>query len=1133
MILDHNNMTNCEPLDELSQVKPEATYLVDVGTGRTLTTVRDVIDRMADTQPDLAFLISPETGHVLTCKELQEQARHLCARFCQMGLERGDKVAFLMDNGLFSVQLFLGIMYAGLVSVPLNVRTGVAQLTDTLDHCDAKAIFVEDQYKALAEEAMDGVSRAAQVIVADLDSFTDETATPFDDMPSAAPEAEDPALLMYSSGTVGRPKAAIHSHRTLLAHGRNSILSYDLVRTDRSLLVLPLYHINAECVTLMPTLMSGGSIVVPHHFGVSQFWDWLEDYGCTWSALVPTIIAQLLDLKDPRAESGKSARKRLRFLRSSSAPLSSSMHCEFLNAYDLLLVQAMGSTETGNVFSNPLPPGENKIGSAGLAWGFETRIVDHDGADLPAGEPGEVLLRGPAVMQGYYKDDEGTAAVLDPEGWLHTGDLAYRDPDGYFFVVGRSKELIIKGGVNIAPRQIDEVIESHPAVLEAAAVGVPDRYVGEDLVAFAVLRVGMKGDEREMLAFCESRLGHFKTPTRIYFVADLPKGPSGKVQRLHLLDRAVELAAAGPMYSDGDVAQDTQPRTASSIEQVIAESWAELLGQAHIDPDSNFFALGGHSLLAMRCLSKIREKLPIALSLSDFFENATVAEQVALIRQRLNESARTVGDRSLAGDQALLQAIEEPPREEPIPPRAQASPYPLSPGQRRIWFFGELLPGVPLYNESEAVRLLGELDIDLMQQALDLVVARHEMLRTTFQSTEEGIMASVHESWPLKIKQIDLSGMPVAQREAEVERSLIDEPRRLYDLESEPGIRVTVLRVGAREHVFILMMHHIICDRWSMGVVSREMAAAYQAFIGGKTPALPPVSIQNGDYVVWQLQRLAETNYTKELAYWEDNLRDAPRLLELPTDRPRPRLQSHRGFRQRFKLNAGLAEGLRDRSRQEKTSLFTIFVAALNVLLYRYTGSEDLVLGIPIAERHRREAQTLIGYLVDTHALRTRLSGGITVRELLARVQTGLVALYSHREIPFDEIVSRMQPDRDLSHAPLFQVMINCRDRDLQLRYMEMAGMEVEPLLSQNKTAKFDLTLFPNDSGDDIWLEVEYNTDLFDKERIVRMIGHYQTLLEGIVADPEQRLAELPLLTSAERQQLLVEWNTVPADAID
>ena len=931
-----------------------------------------------------------------------------------------------------------------------------------------------------------------------------------------------------------RPRAAVQIQPVPeLANAETT--RHQLTASDRSLLVLPLYHINAECVTLIPTLLSGGSVVVPRRFSVSQFWDWLDQHRCTWSAVVPTIVSQLLDWQDPRADQRASAFQRIRFLRSSSAPLSPSLHREFLDKFKLLLIQAMGSSEAGNIFSNPLPPGKNKIGSPGLAWGFETRIIDRAGADVRGREPGEVLIRGAAVTPCYYKDPEGTAAVLDPEGWLHTGDLAYRDEDGYFFVVGRSKELIIKAGVNIAPKQIDEVLESHPTVLEAAVVGVPDRYVGEDLIAFVVLRSGMEGDESAILTFCESRLGHFKTPTRIHFVTDLPKGPSGKVQRLRLLDKTGQPVVAGLAPAEGPSAQSGRAAAAATIEQTIAETWADLLGQPRVERDSNFFSLGGHSLMAIQCLSRMRDKLPVVLSLSDFFENATIAQQAALVIQRLYAAGRTDGQAtpeqsSPDWEQAALRQTVAPAGPPPIPRHDPSLPCPLSPAQRRIWFFQELLPGVPLYNESEAVRWVGELQVELLEQAVNVIIARHEVLRSTIRMADGEPFAVVHENWPLRIKRVDLSGLPAAQRAAEVERSLIDEPRRPYHLEAEPGIRATLLRLGPTEHVFILMMHHLVCDWASEGVLWRELSALYRALSRSETPALPPLPIQHGDYAAWQQQQVAAAGFAEDLAFWEENLRGAPELLELPADRPRPATNSYCGARQRFRFDRSVAEALRNFSRREKTSLFTVFTAALDTLLYRYTGSEDISLGIPLADRDRQEVQSVIGFLLHTHVLRAQLGGDMTFRDLLARVQKGVLALYSHRAVPFDQIVSRIRPERNLGYSPLFQVMINWRDRDQQLSFIGMEGLEVESLLAESRTSKFDLTLMLTDSGEDIWLEMEYSTDLFDATRMALMFGHYQTLLEAVAADPQRRLEELPLFREAERHQLLVEWNNTKVD---
>lgn len=1099
------------------------------------TNIREAMDSMARVQATNPFLLAAETGASLSFEDMKRQSELLSSMLAKAGLQRGDKAAFLMDNGLLTAQLFLGCMYGGFVAVPLNVRAGASQLSYMLDHCDARIVFVEGQYTEMLREMVSGVRRDIRVIEVEPDGPLPAFESAGLECMPESPAGGDAAMLIYSSGSTGKPKGAIHTHRSVLAHGRNSIQAHQLSSSDRSLLVLPLYHINAECVTLIPTLLSGGGVVVAHRFDVTRFWDWVEEFRITWSALVPTIISELVDWDDA-GKDRQAAFERIRFFRSSSAPLSPSLHQRFLDKFRLPLLQAMGSTECGNVFSNPVPPAANKIGSPGLVWGFESRIVDRHGADVPQGEPGEVLLRGEGLMQGYHKDREGTEAVVDGEGWLHTGDLARQDEDGYFFVVGRSKELIIKGGVNIAPRQIDEVLESHPAVLEAAAVGVPDRYFGEDAIAFVVLRAENAADERALMAFCETRLGHFKTPSRIHFLKDLPKGPSGKVQRLRLLDPAILAAVAPASQSDGlPGGHERAGQDRVSLEQIVAEAWAEVLGLPQVDANTNFFALGGHSLKAIQCLSKLREKLPIILSLSDFFESGTVAEQAELIRRRLDQSGGTGAAAEDADnwEKALLQQYVVS-AEEAIPHSESTLPYPLSSAQQRLWFMEELNQSLPVYNEAEAVLLTGELNADALEQAMNVVVDRHEVLRSTIEVIRDEPHAVVHPSWPLRFKRIDLSALPQGKRRSEVDRLLIEEPRLRYDLKAAPGIRVTLIRVGAREHVLILMMHHIICDWSSEGIIWRELSAAYSAFLHGQTPSLPSLPVTHRDYAAWQDQTLATANFDKEFAFWEKTLSGVAPLLELPADRPRPPVTSHRGRRVRRKLSSEMTEALRNMSRRENTSPFTVFAAALNTLFYRYTGIEDILIGIPLADRDRRELQSVVGFLLHTQIMRTRLSGDITFRDLLSRVQKGVLDFYAHRSLPFHEIVRKLRPERNLSYSPLFQVMLNYRDRDQLLPFIGMEGLAIESLLASSDTSKFDLFWFVTDCGDEIWLELEYSTDLFDDDRIARMLNHYETLLAAAAAEPDVEIAKMPLLTAGEYRQTVIEGNqterSYPAD---
>ncbi len=498
-------------------------------------TLRDVLAAHRGRQPDRTFLVAPETGRVMSYGELDRQARLLARWLRTAGLARGDKVGLYLHNGYQTSVLFLGAMIGGYVSAPLNLLSQRAQLAYVLAHCDCKVLFTAREYERQLAAALRSVSRKIEVVVIDPDAPELFLEGRLPGHPLEPVGADDPALLMYTSGTTGTPKGALLTHANLIAAARSVAAWHGLTPADRCLSSLPLYHINGQVIATVTPFVSGGSIVAPHRFSISTWWGTVERHRPSWINLVPTIIAYLLNA----AERGRTVRfPWVRFGRSASAPLPPAQHRAFEEAFGIAVIEAMGLTESSSVaFANPRDPAQRRYGTPGLPCGVEAKVLGlEDGQPLPDGVAGEICLRGPNVMAAYYKSPGETAKAFDSAGWLRTGDLGYRDADGCYFITGRLKELIIKGGENIAPREIDEALLRHPAVLEAAAVGVPDPDYGQDILACVVLKPGAEVTPEALRDFCLHELGRYKTPRQFRFLTDLPKGPSGKVQRLKLLE---------------------------------------------------------------------------------------------------------------------------------------------------------------------------------------------------------------------------------------------------------------------------------------------------------------------------------------------------------------------------------------------------------------------------------------------------------------------------------------------------------------------------------------------------------------------------------------------------------------------
>jgi len=591
------------------------------------------------------------------------------------------------------------------------------------------------------------------------------------------------------------------------------------------------------------------------------------------------------------------------------------------------------------------------------------------------------------------------------------------------------------------------------------------------------------------------------------------------------------------------------------LEQLLAELWQQVLCNGRIGIHDNFFDLGGDSITAALLLNELQHRLGEAVHVVAMFDTPTIAGLATYLKHHYPTAvSRICCDEETRCEEKTAEKIEatkveqvgqvsssvsfaeggkdggEAPTYTPIQPisRDGSMELPLSFGQRRLWFLDQLHPGTPAYSSVQAIRIKGPLDQAALRNALQAIIDRHASLRTTFGTVDGSPIQVVKPHADVTLSSIDLNALTEPGREAAALRLAEQEAQRPFDLERGPLLRTTVLRLTETDHLLVLTIHHIVVDGWSMGVLIRELLVLYPAFAAGEPPSLSELAIQYADFAIWERQRLQGPRLEKLLSYWKQQLSGLPVLLQLPTDHPRPAVETLRGAAQSFVLPKELSDALITLSRREDSTLFMTLLAAFQTLLHRYTSQTDILVGTPVANRTRPEIEPLIGFFVNTLVLRADLSGDPTFRELLGRGREVALQAYAHQDLPFEKLVEELQPKRDLSRNPLFQVMFvlqNTPMPKLELEKLRASFVEVE-----TGTAKFDLTLSMQQTEQGLKGKMEYSCDLFDPETMTRMVGHWQTLLEGIVADPGQRLSKLPLLTAAERRRLEVEWNDTRAE---
>ncbi len=1039
----------------------------------------------------------------LTYAELNKRANHLAHHLRALGVGPEVLVGICMERSIEMVVGVLGILKAGGAYVPLDPAYPRERLKLMMDDANAPVMLTQQRHLALLPSA------SARMVCIDTD--WDRIAECEGENPARVTTAENLAYVIYTSGSTGQPKGVMIQHSSLVNYTENAGIEFGLGHGDRVLQFASL-NFDTSAEEIFPCLMRGAKLVLRTDempASVAGFLQLCRDWAITvvdlptayWHEMVAQIEAENLELPPSL---------RLVIIGGERALPERLAAWQKRFGSEVRLVNTYGPTEATIVATLWEPPSvpddvdelrEVPIGKP--VQNVRTYVLDGYLQPVPSGVTGELHIGGSGLARGYLNRPELTAEkfIADPFSQragarlYKTGDLARYLPDGSIEYAGRIDHQVKIRGFRVELGEIEAALNQHPSVRESVVLAREDGSGIKRLVAYVVGNGSQRSGAGEMRDFLAEKLPDFMLPSASVWLDKLPLAPNGK------LDRSA-------LPAPGECSEEAFMPPQTPAEEMMAGIWAEVLEVKQVGRDDNFFALGGHSLLATRMISRVRQAFQVELSLRSLFEAPTVRGLAEIVESTWQTKSGPAGI-----------SISTVTRDGDLP---------LSFAQQRLWFVERLDPGSFVYNVNRAVRMNGRLNAGALEEALNNVARRHEILRTNFAEIEGAASQVIASERSLGLRLIDLSALPSEQRETEAKRLLKQTAELPFDLAKDPLLRVTLLRLKGQEHILLLTLHHIICDGWSMGILCEELNDFYAASLAGKVEAKPELSVQYADFACWQRQLLTGEVFETQLSYWKRQLKGVPAVLGLPTDRSRPAVQTFRGARESFVIPQNIAAELKSLSRHEGVTLFMMLLAAWQSLLHRYTGENDIVVGSPIAGRNSTESENLIGLFVNALALRTDLTGDPTFRELLGRVREVTLGAFANQDLPFEKLVEELQPQRNLSYNPIFQVVFALQNEPtpgLKLPGLDLSGVEME-----TTTAKFDLTLdiIENDAG--LSCSLEYNSDLFNADRISRMIGHFQTMLAGIVSNPAQRVSLLPLLTEAERHQLLVEWNDTDSD---
>ncbi|MCW2917369.1 MAG: hypothetical protein JWN52_5437, partial [Actinomycetia bacterium] len=1069
---------------------------VPVPLDRTLPALFD--EQVARTPSAIALSDGPND---LTYAQLNTEANRLAHHLRQLGVGPEVRVALCLERSVDLVAAILAVFKAGGAYVPIDMTLPAERLAFMLSDADVSVVVgTEASLNRLP-------STAAWLVSLDGDREL-ITAMQGDDLPALA-DPDDLAYVIYTSGSTGVPKGAMVEQRGMVNHLLAKVGDLGLTADDEiAATASPCFDISVW--QFFAALLVGGRTrifadAVTHD--PARLMAETQRWGITVLEVVPSMLRAML------SETDRPELAALRWLMLTGEALPADLCRAWMTDYPAMpLVNAYGPTECSDDVTHHVIRVAPEPAATGVPIGrpiANTRlyVLDEQLRPVPVGASGELYVGGVGVGRGYLGRPDRTATVFVPDPFTaepgerlyRTGDLVRILDQGTLHFLGRIDHQVKLRGFRIELGEIETVVQRHPAVKDTVVILREDTRGDQRLVAYVVLQPDQERDKDwrpELRGHCADRLPSHLLPAAFVRLDALPLTSNGKLDRRAL-----------PQVEPADLPAEAADPARPGLEEVLATLWADVLGVETVGRHANFFAMGGHSLLAMRVTSRLPRTVKAELPVRALFDAPTVAAFARVVEQ-----AR-VGDR-IAAPLARVSRDQE---------------LPLSFAQQRLWFLDRWNPGSPAYNLPLAVRLTGGLQVEALAGSLRAVVMRHESLRTTF-AHEEGRPYQVIAADPaVPLPIVDLTGIGSDHRLAKAQKHAERDARRAFDLERGPLLRCALLRLAPDDHVLLLNMHHIVGDGWSTGVFLRELTELYLAASEGRAADLPVLPVQYADFAVWQRDWLAGERLDEQLDFWSRQLAGAPTFLDLPTDRPRPAVQTHHGANLGFNLPPESGAAVRDLAQKEGVTVFMVLLAAFAAVLARYSGQEEVLVGTPIAGRSRPEAEDLIGFFANTLALRADLGGEPTFRELLNRVRDTTLDAYAHQDLPFERLVEALQPERSLSHSPLVQVLFVLQNAPAPGG--KWSGMRIEALNDElvGDTARFDVTLSVRETSDGLDGNVEYNTDLFDRETIARLVAHYRVLLAAALAEPDRQVVRLPLLEQAEQDRLLLDWNRTTA----